>query len=309
VKFHVVSEGGKDRMVTIASAEQGVLRPLHKALYNRMSKLPWLLRGEAKASKFREFNPVEGEVFVSGDYEAATDFLPVEVAEVALKVALDNSRWIPSSLGAAALRSLRSRIHYDDCEEPFEQVVGQLMGNLLSFPLLCFQNYAAFRWVFGEHVPVRINGDDIVFRATPQEFRVWADFVRSVGLRLSPGKTMVHSRFFSVNSSFFRAHRNRPPSLIPVLRTGGLSQPVESLSGLAGAFRRFGLGFKGPQLEAARSMFLRRRAVSIRDSGRSVIRGLGLNASVESLTRAGLWRRECWYAELPKELRKPSVPG
>lgn len=309
VRFMVVSEGGKDRMVTVGSREQGVLRPLHKALYNRLSKMPWLLRGEASVSKLDDFRCVEGEVFVSGDYEAATDYLPLEVAEVLLEVALRNSSWVPHRLRRAAMRALRSRIHYDDCEEPFDQAVGQLMGNLLSFPLLCLQNYAAFRWVFPESVPVKINGDDIVFRSRREDFDRWAAHVSSVGLRLSPGKTMVHSRFFSINSHFFRSHRNRRPALIPVLRAAGLSKPVESYSGLGGACARFCRGFTGSTRILVESMFLRARAKAIRFSGRSVIRDLRIRVGVESLQRSGLWRRECWYAEsVPRSVDLPEDP-
>lgn len=211
VQFAVVEGGGKSRMVTVSSASQRVLEPLHKSMYNQLSSFPWLLRGEAKPSKFAEFNCRSGEVFVSGDYEAATDFLPIPVAEAFLEVLLQNSSWIPSSVGRAALASLRCRIHYEDCDVGFEQVCGQLMGNLLSFPLLCLQNYAAFRWVFPASRPVKINGDDIVFRCSREEFDRWAKFVGSVGLTLSRGKTVVSSRFFSVNSHFFRARESGTP--------------------------------------------------------------------------------------------------
>lgn len=120
---------------------------------------------------------------------------------------------------------------------------------------------------------------------------------------------MVDHRFFTVNSHFFRAHRRRDPSLIPVLRTGGLSTPVESLSGLHSAFSRFVSRHTGEARLRAEAMFLSQRASSIRQSGRSVIRGLGIPASIEGLHRAGLWRRECWYAEtLPTELPLPSDP-
>ncbi|AYP71797.1 RNA-dependent RNA polymerase [Penicillium citrinum ourmia-like virus 1] len=309
VDFLVVRENGKDRMVTRSDASTGVLRPLHKALYNRLSRLPWLLRGEATPGKFKDFTPVQGEIFVSGDYEAATDFLPIEVARAVLEVALANSKWIPSRLGRAAVASLNAKIHYEDCELPFDQVVGQLMGNLLSFPLLCVQNYCAFRWIFPDSVPVKINGDDIVFRTTQDRFEEWARFVSQVGLRLSVGKTMTSPRFFSVNSSFFRSNRRGKPSLVPVLRVASLSKPLDSVSGLGQALRRFCLGFVGAQRQRAETMFLRKRAWSIRSTGRSVIRGLGMKVSVGALQESGLWRRECWYAELQRENPLPEDPS
>jgi hypothetical protein len=307
VSFAVVREQGKNRGVTIGSAECGVLSPLHKALYNRLSRLPWLLRGEAKPCKFRDFVHGGGEVFVSGDYESATDFLPLEVAEAMLEVALQNSSWIPSSLGKVALRSLRSNIKYEDCEYSFEQVCGQLMGNLLSFPLLCLQNFAAFRWVFPDSRPVRINGDDIVFRSTRAEFDQWAEFVGQVGLRLSRGKTLVSSRFFSVNSHFFRAGKGLP-RLIPVLRTGGLVKLVTCVSGLGGAFRSFTRGFQGPALDKAQTVFLRWRKRYIFKAGRSVT-SMGIFPTVQALQGAGLWRREAWFVETGLERPLPVDPS
>lgn len=308
VKFSVVSEGGKDRGVTVASAELGVLRPLHKALYNQLSTFPWLLRGEAKPGKFRGFHPRAGEVFVSGDYESATDHLPLEVAEALLESILWNSSWVPHRLARAAVRSLRSVVHYEDSSVGFEQVCGQLMGNLLSFPLLCLQNYVAFRWCFDRSRPVRINGDDIVFRCSRAEFDRWAAHVSDVGLKLSRGKTLLDARFFSVNSHFFRSRRSKPPSLVPVLRTGGLAKRLDTLGGVGASYSRFLSGFVGLTRDLAGSMFLRASSGALRASGRSVIRGLGVPASVGALQRAGLWRRECWYGELPREAPLPADP-
>nr|QXN75333.1 MAG: RNA-dependent RNA polymerase [Grapevine-associated botourmia-like virus 4] len=120
---------------------------------------------------------------------------------------------------------------------------------------------------------------------------------------------MVDPRFFSVNSSFFRSHRRRKPSLVPVLRVASLAKEIESVSGFGSALRRFCLGFTGEQRERAETMFLRKRAYAIRSTGRSVIRGLGMKVSVVALQSSGLWRRECWYAELPMENPLPEDPS
>lgn len=183
------------------------------------------------------------------------------------------------------------------------------MGNLLSFPLLCLQNYAAFRFVFPASKPVKINGDDIVFRSSMREFEDWSRLVTSVGLRLSVGKTMVNSRFFTVNSHFFRARRRSKPACIPVLRSSGLSKPVTSFGGIGGAFRSFCRGFKGEARIRAETLFLTRRAVPIRETGRSLFRDLRIPASVESVQRSGLWRRECWYGETTREIELPPDPS
>jgi hypothetical protein len=206
------------------------------------------------------------------------------------------------------MSSLRAKIWYEDCEVPFNLVTGQLMGNLLCFPLLCLQNYVAFRWVFPASVPVRINGDDIVFRATREGWEEWSRFVPRVGLILSKGKTLVSSSFFSINSSFFRVTRGRL-KLIPVLRTGGLARPVDSVDGLGGSFRRYLQGFKGLARDRAELLFLLRKKPLILVSGRSVLRGLGIPASIPGIFSAGLWERECWFFDsLESEPRLPPAP-
>jgi len=306
VRFFNVRKDGKDRGVTITSAQQQVLAPLHRTIYSHLSSLPWLLRGEAKASRFKNFIPVEGEVFVSGDYEAATDHLPIEVVEVFLDVLQSTACWIPASVWRDARVSLRSKIWYEDLDAPLDQVVGQLMGNFLSFPFLCLQNYCAFRFVFPDSTPVKINGDDIVFRSTPAQFGRWADFVSSVGLVLSRGKTMVDRRFFSLNSTFFRSLYGGCV-LVPVIRTAGLLRRSEDMGGLSGALRRFGLGWSGRTLERLQVLFLKRSGRQIRESGRSVWRGLGVRTSIPVLQASGLWRRECWYLDsVPVEHYVPS---
>jgi hypothetical protein len=318
VKYAVVNTAGKARGVTIASSDMGLLDPLHRCLYDKLSERPWLLRGEAKPSRFRRFTRKDGEVFVSGDYESASDNLRVEVADVILDVLQSMSKVVPSSVWQAARDYLRCRIQYPDMNVPVESE-GQLMGNLLCFPLLCLQNYLAFRWVFPEEVPVKINGDDIVFRAPHADYLRWADFVSSVGLVLSRGKTLVSRDYFSLNSSFFWARVNTIPRYIPVTRVNAFVTPFEDWGSLAGSFRSFTRGFQGEARLCAEKIFLRRYKGQIKASGRSTRRGLGIGVSIEALKLVGLWKRECWYfdsvpavqdvlPESPCRLKWSSVP-
>lgn len=99
------------------------------------------------------------------------------------------------------------------------------MGSLLSFPLLCLQNYIAFRFfVSEEECPddhVRINGDDIVYRAKRHIIERWMGGVASLGLELSSGKTFLDGNFFSLNSTYFWACKGYVKAL-PVVRLGTL---------------------------------------------------------------------------------------
>jgi hypothetical protein len=183
---------------------------------------------------------------------------------------------------------------YPDLNEPV-QVEGQLMGNLMCFPLLCLQNYIAFRWIFPASVPVKVNGDDIVFKCTREEYERWASFVGQVGLVLSRGKTLVSEKYFSLNSAFFWARRDKPPRPVPVTRVSFFGKKFEDWGSLRGSFRSFVSNFGGRARLEAECIFLRYFRRRVLQAGRSVVRGLGIPASVVALQRCGLWRRECWY--------------
>jgi len=300
VAYQVVNTGGKGRGVTIADWDMGLLGPCHKKIYNHMSDKPWLLRGEARGNSFKDFTLKEGEIFVSGDYESASDNLRVDVAEAILDVLQSSSR-IPASVWNAARAYLHCKVQYPDLKAPLE-TEGQLMGNLLCFPLLCLQNYCAFRFVFDERTPVRINGDDIVFRSTKEKYEEWSRVVGKVGLVLSRGKTLVEERFFSLNSAFFWPRSNKKPRPIPVTRVASFSRPFEDWGSLRGSFFSLTSGFKGEALHLLSTLFLKKFRKQIKKSGRSVRRGLGVSVSADALRATGLWRRECWYFEsVPKE--------
>jgi hypothetical protein len=300
VRFSNVNVDGKSRSVTIASASQAMLGPLHRCLYDAMSGKDWLLRGAATTGKMRAFCPMPGEVFVSGDYESATDYLPLEVAEAILEVARGSSREVPEDVWAHAFASLRAEIEYPDGS--VRRVVrGQLMGNLLSFPLLCLQNYAAYRYAFRgcwKNRPVKINGDDIVFRCTEGEYQRWADVVSKVGLKLSRGKTMVDSRFFSINSSFFHA-MPKAPRLIPVVRSSVLTHAVAVPHALSGGLANYARGFRDEARTILETVYLRSRRRQVTACGRSVLRDLRMPVSLGALKEMGWLKREAYYLSLP----------
>ncbi|QOE55587.1 RNA-dependent RNA polymerase [Macrophomina phaseolina ourmia-like virus 2] len=291
-----VETGGKSRGVTVNSARCLPLQPIHKLLYDHISRFDWLLRGEAKPGRFSSFLRTPGEVFVSGDYSSATDNLSLEVAEQILAAIFSRARSIPVHLQLEAFRSLRANVWYDDCNEPFVQTRGQLMGSFLSFPLLCLQNYLAFKFAVPRKLPVKINGDDIVFRAKPAEVSAWFDFCPRVGLKVHPTKTMQHRTFFSLNSAFFAASSSRV-SLVPIVRMATLQKPVDSPAALAGGFGSFCRGWKGEGRVVVESVYLSFRRKVIRASGRSLV-ALGVRAKEESMRAAGLLRRELWFSQI-----------
>jgi hypothetical protein len=127
------------------------------------------------------------------------------------------------------------------------QARGQLMGNVLSFPILCLINLtgylvAAERFVnvykysdisdpadqatwnllteffsYGKggkrrlmrsplllrRLPVRVNGDDILFQGSRRFYQIWSDAIKDVGFQKSVGKNYFSEYFFTVNSQIF----------------------------------------------------------------------------------------------------------
>jgi hypothetical protein len=262
-------------------------------MYDHLSRFDWLLRGEATSKRFRDFVRVKGEVFVSGDYESATDNLNHHIQELLLRKVCDQTLWVPLGVRDTAMRSLSMMLSSGD--KVVVQQRGQLMGNLLSFPLLCLVNYLGFRYYIRRKVPLRINGDDIVFRGTPEEAKRWMEGVGRSGLTLSKGKTLVNNRFFSLNSRFFEA-MDRQVRLVPVVRSKGLFGTGDSkVFSLRDRFRVCQEGFSSAARRIVSRQFLLSNRKAIIASRRSVRNGLGIRVSSDLLAETGLLYREMCY--------------
>jgi hypothetical protein len=305
VKVAEVPDGGKIRVVTIGGVERAVLKPLHGLMYDHLSQFDWLLRGDAKPKSFKDFTLQPEEVFVSGDYESATDNLSLEMYEVLLKSVLDRCDYVPDSIKDFAIKSARSTLIYKGRE--YIQRRGQLMGNLLSFPFLCLTNYLAFKYSVRRKVPLKINGDDIIFRGTQAECDGWKEMVGKCGLTLSKGKTLVDSRFFSLNSTFFRALGKRV-RLIPFIRSKALFKAPDSVDAFTSQFREMCPGFGAAPRDLVRLVFLSRNSRLLWRTERSMTRGLGVRVSHQLLRRAHLWDRERFYLRLDSEPPLPPAP-
>nr|UUW21013.1 MAG: putative RNA-dependent RNA polymerase [Xiaogan botourmia-like virus 4] len=307
VRLAIAKTDGKDRIVGVNPLQSSYLSPLHNIMYDNVSKQDWCLRGEAKASRFSDFVPVRGEVFVSGDYESATDNLNIHVQRHILDCVLRRCTRVPLPVRVEAANLL-------DCvlDGPLGVTSvrrGQLMGNYLSFPLLCLANYLAFKWFVPRPVPVKINGDDIVFRSTPQEFDQWSNGVRSCGLTLSKGKTAVSPRWFSLNSTFF-ALKGSKVKLCPVIRSTCFFPRLPRFESLQGRFESL-KDWKGSRGFFLRTVLLRRFSGDIWRSEISLRRGLGLRVSEGVLVASRLRDREYFYLRLPEKSDRIDafVPG
>ena len=133
-------------------------------------------------------------------------------------------------------------------DSPIPQTNGQLMGNILSFPILCVANYAAFHLsvekYMGLNLPVdfvmkkfpsQINGDDILFRSNERHYPIWKKQVADFGFKLSLGKNFCHPSMFQINSQLFRLRHDVFGNVI-----GGERVPYFNFGQLTG--RKKGMG-------------------------------------------------------------------
>jgi hypothetical protein len=210
-RYSTVNSAGKVRPLSMMHSSYEYLRPLHKTLYNYLSRFPWLLRGSPSKESF-PFHNDEGQ-FVSVDFTNATDNLSVNVAEAFLGVALCQSVNIPEDIKVSALRALRPTLMYD--QQPVELSMGQMMGSLLSFPLLCLQTFSFYLYSAGltglsskkyrSYDRCKVNGDDLVFKSTDAE-KFFLDSQQTLSV-INRKKTHVSERYFNINSTLFESHR------------------------------------------------------------------------------------------------------
>nr|WAK77774.1 MAG: RNA-dependent RNA polymerase [Botourmiaviridae sp.] len=289
--------GGKWRLVSKFEARRSFLSPVHQLIYNHLSKKDWLLRGEATQDRFKGFTRRDGEIFVSGDYESATDNLNISLSHLMLDCMRRTSRYIPCTVWREARKALVAKFSNGEA-----QCRGQLMGSLLSFPLLCLANFLAFKWAVKRKVPLAINGDDIVFRCRPEEAEKWFKEIAQSGLTISKGKTLTAKSVFSLNSTFF--HAGESVKLCPLVRSTCLFGAVEDPHEISGRLLNVYSG-NGAAKDHVQSIALREMSKQIWSTQRSVRRGLDAKLSWRALKWAGLKERENFYNSLSKEVALP----
>jgi hypothetical protein len=289
--------GGKWRLVSKFEARRSFLSPVHQTIYNHLSKKNWLLRGEATPEVFKDFTSRDGEIFVSGDYESATDNLNISLSHLMLDCMRQTSTHIPHTVWREARKALVAKF-----ANGAAQTRGQLMGSLLSFPLLCLANFLAFKWAVKRKVPLKINGDDIVFRCRPEEAEKWFKEIAQSGLTISKGKTLTTKSIFSLNSTFF--HAGERVEQCPLIRSTCLFGAVEDPHEIEGRLQGVYSGY-GSARDHLHCLTLREMSKQIWSSQRSIRRGLGAKVSWRALKWAGLKERENFYNSLAVEVPLP----
>jgi hypothetical protein len=204
-----------------------------------------------KRTKFQEKHNLRFDSWVSGDYSGATDGVDIRCTALIFENILKRSPYSDKYKDLLRLVIYKQELNYPPCEVrkeipcdlklamrklnrdktikrkydvetrqvlPAVQETGQLMGSVLSFPILCIINLVSY-WISMEEylgkeltfeeLPVLINGDDILFPSNSSHYDIWKDMIKSVGFSLSIGKNYIHKDLFTINSIMFHESNNQ----------------------------------------------------------------------------------------------------
>jgi len=239
----------KVRVITRGDADvYHLCRRYQHTIHTKMSRHPTfdLTKGPITSVQLDRFWSIasvfskKGWNIISGDYEAATDYLDPELSEYCLGLILNRIGCPVEDQKALLLALTGHRIFHGADRFGFvDQRWGQLMGSPISFPILCILNAAATvlslelggMWIPLECLdlvrpsvasyPLMINGDDVGFMADEKTYEIWKRVTRLAGLRFSVGKNYSHRDCLILNSAVFRvepAHNRLLP--LPHLQVG-----------------------------------------------------------------------------------------
>jgi len=239
MKVRVISKGEALPYYTMA--------PLQKALHTAMRHRPcFRLIG-------RPFSPCDvldcaekaqsDYEWFSVDYSAATDGLSWKYSGSIFRYLIGN---LPKEEYNLAMRVLGPHnLFYPEKEglkmtKVFRGIMrnGQLMGSILSFPILCLANLGVYLkvsrpfqrdWSDEERLKhVLINGDDMLYAAPRYLWEEHARVSGKVGLKMSVGKAYHHRAYANVNSTSVQMDlsakyvqgKTNTPYQIPYLNAG-----------------------------------------------------------------------------------------
>jgi len=206
VRVEPIPEPLKVRVITAGRGDTFCLKPLQRAMWLALGDFPQFClthgtnRLESAISRIFESSD-RGDVWISGDYSAATDSFSIEGSKALLEGILESIDHEPTKRWAMKEISPHLLVYPKKTGlSPVLQKSGQLMGSLLSFPLLCLLNDCTAEFSGVPSSNYLINGDDILMRTHPDTYPKWRETVREFGLDLSPGKNYIHPVFGTVNS-------------------------------------------------------------------------------------------------------------
>ncbi len=239
-KIKAILEPLKVRLISASDMDSNALwQRIQVLLWSALQKFPQFeLTG--KQVTLESVHSIDNDLpfWISADYSAATDCMNVDATlAVVDEVAGDpETRYI-------LLRGLtNNHITFESIASDYKITVpsdfqmtnGQLMGCVFSFPILCIVNAAAF--VYAKCLrkpnleplrdqPIKVNGDDLLFKADDGLYSDWCDTIAKVGFERSIGKNYKSRSMAVINSQLFQLPRflHRRSWVVPYWNLGWMT--------------------------------------------------------------------------------------
>jgi hypothetical protein len=219
VRLGVAKTKGKHRVVTMQSAQvKKVLRPLHNALYSHITSYGWCVRGDVTKEDFVAVREglKDDEQIISGDYSNATNEIYLPVVQSLVEVIAEDPDLtdVEREVLLGSFEDIEFKSSVCKVAEHYPIRRGSMMGNLLSFPLLCLLNRACFDVVVDTLCPServerkgRFNGDDCMFRGNQEFYDTWVYVTGLFGLVVNKEKTGRSRSWGCLNSTWYHYGR------------------------------------------------------------------------------------------------------
>jgi hypothetical protein len=194
-----------------SAAVKAILKPVHNALYDHLTAFGWCVRGDVTKADFMAVWDDRGdeEDIISGDYSAATDNISLEAVEAIVSVIMESEQLTREERETLKASFTDITVRFSRMNEKNVFVVnrGSMMGNLVSFPLLCLINKACFDWTCDLRGVARrvgrFNGDDCLFPGDKCFYDQWRQVTGAFGLIVNEEKTGFSRRYGELNSRVF----------------------------------------------------------------------------------------------------------
>lgn len=227
VRVSVVQDPLKARIITIPSADTFCLKTVQKAMFNALKRWNCFEPCWHPEYSMEQLRWEKGNLLLSGDYTSATDGLNFFVSQIVIEELAHQFKKVdPKFANWILYEGGKHLVHYPKNHgiDPVFQINGQLMGSLLSFPILTILNAFTLCKATGtslETVKGLFHGDDIAAALrNREEFEKWKAIAGQIGLELSIGKNYLSDRFLSIDSQLFV--RNLRTNRLEKQKTGKL---------------------------------------------------------------------------------------
>jgi hypothetical protein len=221
VTLVALAEALKVRVITKSGAARTTfLTNFQKWMHRRMRLIPFFkLIGEPISAEYlqdrlglndKPLGPTEE--FGSGDYTQATNKMYSIISEALGGGVCDVMIVSPTERKLFLDHLTGHYIEHPETKELKKQERGQLMGSIISFPILCLANATIVRmsyelatgryWKLND-IPACVNGDDVVWRGPREVYNVWKIVADFFGMSESIGKTFQSREFVQMNSVNF----------------------------------------------------------------------------------------------------------